>query len=255
MMPDTWSVPYPTIRFALGDPKGMSSLSWRVWVTPAGDAYIGCRDNYQVLKVSLHRSGRWRMGLTADGAAATAHLRPPGADRAWDVWDRPDAVGGVTIGYRILFLPSESVVTPALRQSLDWKKVEFLSVPMSGYITVATVSINDPDVQMLVDGAADQAAGFLDMPDGKRLQLTLHTEVLGEDFRCAIAAGFQQGLALMRAAEVVAPSEGRMIITGTRGDARFAVEARVGRPDPDPLRLLGAVVPATGRSGPAEEMT
>jgi hypothetical protein len=48
---------------------------------------------------------------------------------------------------------------------------------------------------MLVDGVADQAAGFLDMPDGKRLQLTLQTEVLGDDFRRAIAAGFQHSLA------------------------------------------------------------
>jgi len=62
-----------TIRFALGEASGLSSLSWRVWVSGA-DAYISCRDNYRVLKVSLHRSGRWRIGLTSAGADATAHF-------------------------------------------------------------------------------------------------------------------------------------------------------------------------------------
>jgi len=107
---------------------------------------------------------------------------------------------------------------------------------MTGYITVATVSINDPGIDMRVDGAGDQAAGFLDMPDGKRLQLTVHTEVLGDDFRRAIADGYQLMLAQMRAADVPV-AEGRLLVTGSRGDSRFAVELNTVRPEPDPLRL------------------
>jgi len=228
----------PTIRFALGEPEGLSSLSWRVWVNQNGDSYIACRDNYQELKVSLHRSGRWRIGLTVEGANATAHLRPAGEDRAWDVWDRPPSSGGITVGCRILFLPSEFSVTPELRRTLNWKHVEFLGVPVTGWITVATVSINEPGAEMLVDGAGDQAAGFLPMPTGERLQLTLHTEILGEDFRRSIATGFQRALSQMMVTGTRPPPESRLFITGARGGARFAVEANVTRPDPDPLRLL-----------------
>ena len=226
-----------TIRFALGDPEGLSSLSWRVWVTREGDAYIACRDNYRELKVSLHQSGRWRIGLTTEGAEATKHLRPPGVDRAWDVWSRPTATEGVIIGYRILFLPSEFAVSPTIRQTLDWTRVEFVGAPPAGWITVATVSINDPEVVMLVEGAGDQAASFLDLPNGHRLQLTFHTEILGDDFRRSIARGYQDALRKTLAAGVAAPPQGRLFITGNRGDERFAVEVNVTRPEPDPLRL------------------
>jgi hypothetical protein len=41
---------------------GMSSNSWRFWTEPAGDAYLACRDNFKEGKLSLHTSGRWRMG-------------------------------------------------------------------------------------------------------------------------------------------------------------------------------------------------
>ena len=69
---------------------------------PDADVYIACRDNFRELKVSLH-GRRWRVGVTAEGAAATRHLRPSDADRAWMTWDRPDSVGGITMSYRILF--------------------------------------------------------------------------------------------------------------------------------------------------------
>ena len=54
---------------------------------------------------------------------------------------------------------------------------------MAGRITIATVSINDPTVEMRVDGARNQAAGFLPTPDGRQIQLTLQTEDLGDDLR------------------------------------------------------------------------
>ena len=52
-------------RFAIGPPDGLTSNSWRIWSTKHGDVYISCRDNFTEAKVSLHTSGRWRMGFTS----------------------------------------------------------------------------------------------------------------------------------------------------------------------------------------------
>jgi hypothetical protein len=62
------------IRFAVGHPDGLTSNSWRVWTSPAGDVYISCRDNFKEAKVSLHASGRWRMGFTEKAVEKNARL-------------------------------------------------------------------------------------------------------------------------------------------------------------------------------------
>lgn len=226
-----------TLRFALGESGGRSSLSWRIWVVQDGDAYIACRDNYKELKVSLHGT-RWRVGLTAEGAEATKHLRPEGTNRAWMVWDRPDPIGGITMGYRIVFFPSESTVTPEMRNSTKWKGVEFVGVPARDWITIVTVTINDPGIEMRVDGAADQAAAFLEMPAGQRLQVTFHTEQLGDDFRLAIVSGYKRVLHEMRDAGLTPPPDGRLFVTGSTPLGHFASEVNVTRPTPDPLGMV-----------------
>lgn len=229
-----------TVRFAVGDPEGLSSNSWRVWVN-AGDVYIACRDNYQALKVSLHRSGRWRVGLTAVGAAETQDRRPAGEDRAWEVWDRPSPDRGVIIAYQIEFLPSELAITPAVRESLNWKKVEFLTTPVADLVAVATVSLHESGAPVLqLDHVERQVFSFLDMPDGGRVQITIHTEAFGEDRRQGLATAYRQARGQILAAGYGPPADGRQFLHGRRGDdrVRFAVEVNAARPAPDPLRLL-----------------
>jgi hypothetical protein len=223
------------LRFALGGEHGLSSLSWKVWAH-GPDAYIACRDNYKELKVSLHGE-RWRVGVTGEKAAATAHLRRPGQDRAWMVWDRPAPEDGVTVGYRLLFFPSESTLTPAMRAGLKWRGVEFVGVPARDWITVVTISINEPGVVMAVDGAGDQAAALLDMPAGRRLQVSFHTEILGSDFRDAVAQGYRTTLQHMSEEGVPVVADGRLFVTGMRGADHFACELNVTRPSPDPFQL------------------
>lgn len=160
-------MPDPVIRFAVGDSDGRSSNSWRVWVKPDGDVYIACRDNYKELKVSLH-GDRWRVGLTSEGAVATAHLRPDGVDRAWLTWDRPDPVGGAMLGFRILYLHSELALTPDQRPADRWKGTEFFPVSRAGDLTVATVTLNEPGVEIPLGDAVDPHRRFLPRPGGER---------------------------------------------------------------------------------------
>lgn len=231
-------MPDQVLRFAIGDPCGQSSNSWRVWVKRDGDVYIACRDNYQELKVSLHGC-RWRVGVTAEGAAATRHLRAPEADRAWMTWDRPEPVGGITMGYRILFLPSELAITPALRPARSWKNVEFVPAASEGCVTLATVTLNEPGHRMAVDGAVDQNHGFLALPTGGEVQLTIHTETFGDAFRKALADAYQEGRDRTEAAGVRVPPGGRMFLVGAGGSdgSPFAAEIDFHRPDLDPPKL------------------
>lgn len=231
-------MPDPALRFAVGDPSGQSSNSWRVWLKRDGDVYIACRDNYRELKVSLH-GRRWRVGVTAEGATATRHLRTPKADRAWMTWDRPEPVGGITMGYRVLFLPTELAITPALRPAQSWKDVEFVPAASEGCVTVATVTLNEPSHRMEVDGAIDQYHGFLTAPTGGEAQLTLHSEVFGDAFRKALANAYQEGRKRADAAGVGIPPGGRMFLVGAGGSdgSPFAAEVNFHRPDPDPLKL------------------
>jgi hypothetical protein len=68
------------VRFAVGDPQGLTSNSWKVWKQHS-DIYIACRDNAQDIKISLHTSGRWRVGFT-EKAAKRPELLRPGQNRA-----------------------------------------------------------------------------------------------------------------------------------------------------------------------------
>jgi hypothetical protein len=73
------------VRFAVGPPNGLTSNSWKLWANRKGDVYIACRDNFKEAKVSLHASGRWRMGFAASALIKKVNL-PPVQNRAWEVW-------------------------------------------------------------------------------------------------------------------------------------------------------------------------
>jgi hypothetical protein len=225
------------IRFAVGDESGYSSPSWRVWTKADGDSYIRCRDGFQELKVSLH-GDRWRIGMTVEGAAATAHMRPEGEDRAWMKWNRPEQIGGITMGFRILFLPSELSLLPTDRPARRWREVEWVPAAPLGSVTVATVTLNSGVQEMIVEGVG-QYHGFLPLAGGGRLQLTLHQEVLGEGFRAGISNAFRYARAFAEAIGVTVPTTGRTFLVGRGGsdNSPFATEVAFHRPSEDALRL------------------
>ena len=60
------------IRFAVMRKDGLSSNAWRVWVEPAGDAYVACRDHMKEMKASLHQSGTQHIGFTSESSIEMA---------------------------------------------------------------------------------------------------------------------------------------------------------------------------------------
>ena len=230
-----------TIRFAVGDTDGLSSNSWRVWRNQRGDVYIRCRDGYKELKVSLHGT-RWRVGMTEESAVATADRRPEGQDRAWMKWERPAEVGGITMGFRILFLPSELAVLPEQRISDKWKAVDWVPAPPAGCVTIATVTLNREGHAFAV-ADVDQWHGFIPLSDGGNVQLTLHTEQFGDGFRKGVSVAFRQAVEKTRAFEeqsgTSVPQTGRIFLVGRGGsdDSPFSTELAYHRPARDPLNL------------------
>ena len=214
----------------------MSSNSWRVWVKSDGDAYIACRDNYQALKVSLHGQ-KWRVGYTQESQVRYPRLQSFDSDRTWLKWDRPDPVGGITIAFRILLLPSELAVTPSMRDSRHWKDVEFVPGATVGNVTIATVTLNEPGHDMAIDGEIEQFHGFLPLHNGGKLQLTIHHEALGTDFLNGLAKGFREcrDYAIANTSEI--PADGRIFAVGRGGsdNTPFSFEANLHRPADDPL--------------------
>lgn len=69
------------LRFAVGEPDGLRSRTWRLWVPPnKSDVYIASRRTGYAVKVSLHEPGPARFALTKEYAAQPSALRPPGDD-------------------------------------------------------------------------------------------------------------------------------------------------------------------------------
>jgi hypothetical protein len=85
--------PDQVMRFAVGSVDGPRSPTWRLWV-PANksDIYISRRSLAGEFKASLHESGKWRMGFTAEHEERPGSLVSPGADRAVLKWDRPEPI-------------------------------------------------------------------------------------------------------------------------------------------------------------------
>lgn len=72
--------PGGSIRWAVGTPDGPRSQSWSLFgSTNHDDVYLGPRCQTGAIKLSLHRSGRWRMAWTekyASGGMVGVIVRP-----------------------------------------------------------------------------------------------------------------------------------------------------------------------------------
>src|ERR1051326_8642756 len=69
------------LRFGVGSPEANYSSTWKVW-TKKGETYLAPREIGSTMKVSLHRSGRWRIGFSSK-----AHSGDD--DRALLKWNPP----------------------------------------------------------------------------------------------------------------------------------------------------------------------
>jgi hypothetical protein len=169
------------VRFAVGPPDGLTSNAWRFWSTKAGDVYIRCRDNFQEAKVSLHASGRWRMGFTTEALTKNPGLISGNENRAWDVWDNPPAsLPETVVAFRLPFLSSELGVRPDQRDRKKWKDIVFVEAPPPGKMTVFTLFITERKAELMHSSEPSFTLASLQLGDGRYAELVVHGEPEGE---------------------------------------------------------------------------
>lgn len=142
----------PQIRFAIGDPNQLSTYSWRIWTQKeknkdVSSIYIMCRDIFKEVKVSLHPSGKWRIGFQTEAIKRNSSLIQPNENRAWDVWESPpEQLPQTKIAFRLLFAQRDVAVTPGQRVEKKWSKVTFIEAPPKGKLTAITLFITKGDI-------------------------------------------------------------------------------------------------------------
>lgn len=221
------------VRFAVGPPNGITSNSWRCWaVKKKGDVYITCRDNFKECKVSLHASGKWRMGFTQEALKKHPNLLNENENRAWEIWNKPEPqLPDVVIAYRLYFPPSELAVRPAQRdQHPDlWKRTIFLEAAPPGKMTAVTLFITKGDHELKHESEPSIWLASLDIGEGRRVQLVVHGEPEG-----VIPALINKALSEVRdranQARKEIPPEGYLYVHGKLPDgSRFVVGAKANR--------------------------
>jgi len=154
-------------RFAVGTPLGPSSNSWTVATNKAGDIYISGRDNFQGSKVSLHKSGRWRLAQTQEAVEARPHLIAEGADRAVAKWEAPsDWRSAPIVAFRVITLSPALYL--AATDRIDWKpSVLFVEpCPDPRVMTVVSVCVVPDGQDFDYRNAEGGQIAVLDLIDG-----------------------------------------------------------------------------------------
>lgn len=71
------------------------------------DLYVCPRMHGGAIKVSLHQSGSWQVGLTAEHAARQNHV----SSRHWDIWNRSEEMAPGLVRAWYLLIPDEELRT------------------------------------------------------------------------------------------------------------------------------------------------
>jgi hypothetical protein len=220
------------VRFAVGDPEGLTSNSWRIWASRKGDIYIACRDNFKEAKVSLHASGRWRISLTTEAISKNDSLISPEENRALEVWDKPtESLPNTVTAFRIIFPRSELAVKPENRIREVWRHVIFVEAAPPGKVTVMTIFVTNTNEQVSLRHESEPSfcLASLDIGDGRRVQLIAHCESEG-NIQDIISKSVERARLQCQQASTQIPKGAYGYFFGRQDDGcRFLVGARIDR--------------------------
>lgn len=220
------------LRFAVGDTDRLTSNSWRAWVAGSDDIYVACRDNFKEVKVSLHASGRWRMGMT-EQAERNSPLLVRGENRAWEVWNAPSPNRkGVIRAFQLQFLTSELAVKPDQRSPKLWGSSLYLAPAPEGKILCVTLFLAPHSIALQHESEPSLVLGQYRLQSGRDLIVVAHHDpVKGYHEKLRIA---RARIALqLRESGVAAPAEGYLYLYGKADDgARFVMPAFAPTADP-----------------------
>ena len=217
------------VRFAVGDPNGLTSNSWKVKAKKKGDIYIICRDNFKEAKVSLHPRGGWRMAFTTEAIKKNPKLMVE-KNRDWAVWDEPlTTLPNTIVAFHLYFPTSELSVSPQHRKSDDWKGTIYIEAGPPGKLTTVTLFITVGEPKPTHESEPSFVLASFDIGEGRFAQLIAHGDPEGtipEMIEHAVVAVRKQATS----SKVTIPAGAYAYFFGHRKNgARFLVGARMNR--------------------------
>jgi hypothetical protein len=140
------------------------SADWRVWTSRnADDVYAAARLTGGEIKVSLHQSGSWQHGFTADGNAAGS--LPQDQSRHFRIWQRPaEITPGWTRAVQII-LPDAALQARPSSGTPRKPVTEFVAAG-AGDATIAELWLESAASPAPPPLAGYQLAGRLSQPGG-----------------------------------------------------------------------------------------
>ena len=125
------------IRFAVGNPNGLRSSTWRIWPNKKGDTYLATRSLGGILKVSFHKDRRCHIGFTSE-YAQTAKERFGAERRLLQRWELPE--GPVARAAQIVIPYSELTAF----ESEEATQMRWIPSPGPGFAVVVTLFMAEP---------------------------------------------------------------------------------------------------------------
>ena len=214
---------------------GRRSSVWRVW-SAGDDVYVCPRETRYNFKISLHRSGKWRMAYDKKYAG---HLRNIGrwtADRCFEHLDRPQFghALGFTRGVRMYFPESELRLFTEGWQEAEAEPIHRVSAPKVGNVRVIDLvytnslsRFNESEPPLAASNRAEQIMHWK-LPNGDVLWLLHFCWRACADEVTTEADWFRQNFARAtklddRSALHTNTRSARIMISGENEDGWFAV--------------------------------
>ncbi|VTU36122.1 hypothetical protein [Variovorax sp. PBL-E5] len=171
------------IRWAVGDPDGLRSSTWRIWGNKKGDVYAAIRHLGGVTKASFHRDRKCQVGFTTEYMQS-----PDGGDvegsRHWVTWKLPEAP---MVQAMHIICPDEDLVRfndePEEARLMRW-----LPAPGIGHAKVTTIHIAEPpnDSGWKEATSRGELIGFFECPT-RTTWITSISQHLGPNERALVA--------------------------------------------------------------------
>jgi hypothetical protein len=132
----------PAIRTAMGSPDDVRSCVWRLWVQ-GDEVYFGATLLLKAVKVSLHKTGIWRIAMT------DSWDRPDKTtDRVLAKWRRPPEYAPGLTGAVIVYFYPELPMRRRRTYQIDDSAITWLPLPQYGNVLTLSVIIANGDADL-----------------------------------------------------------------------------------------------------------
>src|SRR3989344_1097765 len=138
------------IRFAVGTQDDPKSWVWRLWVQ-GDEVYIGAKNSLQAFKVSLHKSGIWRIAFVKE-----LKRSDDTADRVIVKWQKPgEFVPGWTASIAVA-VSSIEPARPFKKVRVEDTRIVWFSQPTKGKrllfkILISSQGMSETDLKKIID--------------------------------------------------------------------------------------------------------